>query len=338
MNPLTFATEHHCSSVAISDLNDDNQPEVIITSASRVSIFRNETKPSTNSLPPFIFAPRLDIILSGASRVVVGDIDSDQKPDLIVSGWNNLTLIKNTSGTQQTGLLTFGTPVDLPTGSQMYGMAIADLDHDGNLDLINVENGRNLLWLYKNIAIPNSITTNSFSKRIPFPVTGYANEIATADFDRDGRNDFVCTVDSSAIVYRNVTTDVFSSNSFSPIVKLETGTEWYAWSVTSGDLDGDGRAELAVVNISNNTVSVFRNTSPVQGKNLTLDITQDQNNRIIIKMKGPAGKNVTLFTSTDLIQWNPLITLTSQDGVLNLDDPATETMRQRFYRAMEREP
>ena len=41
-------------------------------------------------------------------------------------------------------------------------------------------------------------------------------------------------------------------------VDLTTGS--YPISVTIGDLDGDGKPDLAVENYSSNTVSVFRNT------------------------------------------------------------------------------
>ena len=48
------------------------------------------------------------------------------------------------------------------------------------------------------------------------------------------------------------------ANSFSAKVDFTTGTNPY--SVSIGDLDGDGKANVAVVNYTTGTVSVFRNT------------------------------------------------------------------------------
>ena len=47
--------------------------------------------------------------------------------------------------------------------------------------------------------------------------------------------------------------------SFAAKVDFSTGTN--AYSVAIGDLDGDGKPDLAVTNSGSNTVSVFRNTS-----------------------------------------------------------------------------
>ena len=56
---------------------------------------------------------------------------------------------------------------------------------------------------------------------------------------------------------------IIDASSFDAKVDFTTGTNPY--SVSIGDLDGDGKADLAVANWGSNTVSVFRNTSTAPG-------------------------------------------------------------------------
>src|SRR6185369_2010459 len=56
---------------------------------------------------------------------------------------------------------------------------------------------------------------------------------------------------------------VIDSNTFESWMNLATGTELYF--VSAGDFDGDGKADLAVANGGNSTVSIFRNTSSGPG-------------------------------------------------------------------------
>jgi hypothetical protein len=82
---------------------------------------------------------------------------------------------------------------------------------------------------------------------------------AIGDVDGDNRIDVV-TVDrlnNTMSVYRNTTT-AGASISFAPAIDFAGGQSPRA--VAIGDVDGDGRPDIAVSNLTDNTVSVFRNT------------------------------------------------------------------------------
>jgi hypothetical protein len=52
-----------------------------------------------------------------------------------------------------------------------------------------------------------------------------------------------------------------------------------------------------------------------------------------LSLVGEAGVAYTVETSTNLVDWAPLTTVTVGDGVLNFTDPSTTGSGRRFYRA-----
>ncbi len=50
---------------------------------------------------------------------------------------------------------------------------------------------------------------------------------------------------------------------FAPKIDFASGTA--AWAVAVGDVDGDGKVDLAAANRGSNTISIFRNTSAGAG-------------------------------------------------------------------------
>lgn len=85
------------------------------------------------------------------------------------------------------------------------------------------------------------------------------------DFDGDGKTDLVVVnlASASISVFRNTST--LGTISFAPKVDFELEPYFIALGryIAIGDLDGDGKLDIAVTNRSLKTVSVFRNTSSV---------------------------------------------------------------------------
>lgn len=104
-----------------------------------------------------------------------------------------------------------------------------------------------------------AITATSFAPKIDYPSGQGPSFIATGDLDGDSKPDLVSVSDSSNIVtvFRNVSTN--GTISLSSKIDISTGIKSY--SVVVGDLDGDGKPDLALANATSNTVSLFRNTS-----------------------------------------------------------------------------
>jgi len=214
------------------------------------------------------FAPQLVLPAgSGPIKVVIADLDGDGKPDLIVANdyGNTISLYRNIS---TNGLLTassFAPPVNLvtPPGSYSpYGLAVADVDGDGRLDIIVSDYDESIVSVYRNTCTPGNISSNAFATRVDFATGAQPQGIEVRDLDGDGRPDLLVanSGDGSISILRN--TGVMGSlttNSFAPKVDIATGSG--CDSVAVGDLDGDGKPDVVAINTGAGTVSLLRNTS-----------------------------------------------------------------------------
>ena len=249
---VDFTTGTSPNSVAIGDVDGDGKPDLAVanTSSNTISVFRN-----TGSSGIVSFALKVDFTTGTAPRFVsIIDIDSDGKPDLLATNYNSasVSVFRNTSSI---GTVSFSAKVDFTTGTSPYSVAIGDIDGDGKPDLAVANTTSNTISVFRNTG---SIGTVSFASKVDFTTGSAPYTVAMGDIDGDGKLDLaVATANATAVsVFRN--TSSIGTVSFATKVDFTTGS--FPWSVAIGDIDGDGKSDLAVTNANDNTVSVFRNT------------------------------------------------------------------------------
>jgi hypothetical protein len=264
---VDFTTGGGPESVAIGDLDGDGKPDLVVPNynSTTVSVFRNTS--TSGSITTGSFASKVDFATgSWPQFVAIGDLDGDGKPDLAVGnqGSNTVSVLRNTaaSGSITTG--SFASKVDFTTGSYPLTVAIGDLDGDGKPDLAVANSGENTVSVLRNTAISGSITSGSFAAKVDFATGSGPYSVAIGDLDGDGKPDLAVTnySDNTVSVLRNTATSgSITTGSFASKVDFATGSTPY--SVAIGDLDGDGKSDLAVANGNDNTVSVLRNLSSI---------------------------------------------------------------------------
>ncbi|MBL7876653.1 MAG: VCBS repeat-containing protein [Cyclobacteriaceae bacterium] len=241
-------------SVSIGDLDVDGKAELAVANVGpTVSVFHN-----TGNAGNINYAAKTDFTTGlNPVSVSIGDLDRDGKADMVVTSFagNTFSVFRNTSSV---GNISYATKMDFATGPNPFSSSVGDLDGDGKADLAVTNTTNNSVSVFRNTSSVGSI---SYATSVNYGTGGSPRSVSIGDLDGDGKSDLVVAnfSSNSISVFRN--TSSIGNISFVAQGDFITGVQ--PWSVSIGDLDGDGKADLAVANGGSNTVSIFRNTSSV---------------------------------------------------------------------------
>ena len=203
---------------------------------------------------------------AGPVSTAVGDVDGDGKADLIVANRfaNTVSVFRNTS--TAVGNLSYAPRVDLIVGSEPVSVSFGDLDGDGKGDLAVAVFGSSQISIFRNTSTaPGSI---SFSARFDL-AAGTAGvgpfSVALGDFDNNGKTDVAAVnlLNHRMIVLPNAS-EIGILN-FANRIEFPMGAGVGPYALAVADIDGDGRQDVITANVSNNSISVFPNTSTGRG-------------------------------------------------------------------------
>jgi hypothetical protein len=190
-----------------------------------------------------------------ANRALMGDIDGDGKPDLVTTNavfGNFISVYRNTS---TTGSISFAAANIFLGANVMTDIELADLDGDGKLDITLAADVVNEIRILRNTSTVGAI---NFSSYVNFNSGLHPLAVAVSDIDGDGRPDIIAPDYNNGFIriYRNLSSP--GSLSFTSSAALNTGA--FPTAVAVGDLDGDGKPEVANVS-ENSTITIWRNNA-----------------------------------------------------------------------------
>ncbi len=269
------------SGFSIADMDLDGKPDLIggYNLGSAVGVSRNISTPGTLTTGSFS-APVNFTVATWPEHVVIGDLDADNRPDIVTSSWpgDMISILKNTSTPGTIGAGSFAAKVDISGNVQPRGVWITDYDGDGLPD-IGLSNQTSNVSIYKNANTPGTITTASFLPKVNFPGTGNARDLMSGDIDGDGKPDLVVANwgSPSLMVLRNTVsslppptiTNISPANGPVGTTVIITGTNFSAASLLNNTVKFNGITATVLTASSTSITTVV----PVGATTGTVSVT-----------------------------------------------------------------
>jgi len=250
--------------VAVSDVDGDDDDDLLMISGDRLRLFRNDVGEFTDiTAASGIVTPPTGDCRCG----YFADIDNDGDQDLFVAVYRGENLLfENVGGAkfrevpvERSGLVT-------PHG-QTAAACFGDFDDDGDLDLV-LANGQDMYAIHPDPECnarnghPDQFFRNNgdgtfsdTSDEVGLGGTGWALACAVSDFDRDGDLDLYIANDiGEDFVYQNGGDGTFED------VTEDAGFSFVGSSMSAdfGDVNGDGWPDVYISGMASNSRWMLR--------------------------------------------------------------------------------
>lgn len=255
------------NSTRFTDIDNDGDNDMFISvlylsqNKNNFAFYRNNGNAFTPDFERVTDDYLRNVDAGGNSNITFVDIDNDGDKDLFIGNdYAKIAFYKNT-GTLTTPSFSFVSD-SLPVRSVSfnYAPAFADLDNDGDKDMILGSYIKDSLWFYRNTGTPTefNFTLESRGYQIGITTLGQSSTPVLADIDNDQDKDlFIGATNGRIFYYENTGTInnfnfVFRTNFYNSIdAGDESIPRFY-------DLDSDGDLDLFIGRQDGN-ISFYKN-------------------------------------------------------------------------------
>ncbi|MBI5652431.1 MAG: VCBS repeat-containing protein [Chloroflexi bacterium] len=256
--------------IVIGDLDGDGKRDIAVANYSAgagttISVFTN-----TSTLGNLSFeSAQTFAVGTGPIILAIGDLNGDGKLDLVTSNWGTngagttLSVLRNTSASS---ILGFVLDATLTTNQGPVGVTIGNINGDALPDIVVANYGNNLGNGSTLSVLPNTTsgTPISFGAKVDSTTGGGPYDIALGDMDGDLDLDVAVTQYGTSGAGAMVSIFQNSGGTLAATATLTGTTGNGPYRIIVGDVDQDGKPEIATSNFQNgsgSTVSVLRNVS-----------------------------------------------------------------------------
>jgi streptogramin lyase len=253
-----IATGRGVQSFAVSDLNNDDQAEIIFVNSSANSI---TILPNGKSLTGISAAFKRSIVLQTGIKpyyVKISDVDGDGKPDIVVAntGDNSISIFRNLAANGELTAGSFAESITLATIEIPERLQISDINLDGKPDIVVTNEKGNSVSIFENTS-QNSI---SFSLKVDIKTGGIPISLAIGDANSDGFPDLVIVnkgIDKASVFTNAAIGGRITAASFADKIDFDGMSQVAA--AMFADLDDDQKPELLILGTTSSQVAVRKN-------------------------------------------------------------------------------
>lgn len=272
-------------SCAAGDLDNDGDVDILFTNqlyvaGNSINLLLNGGDNKGTNTGVFSSGKVPQVHIDNVWGSALGDVDGDGDLDIVLASAEGIAVFTNGGDASGRNAGTFYAYHDvISVGRLPRGIALGDVDGDGDLDIVSADSNGPSLTVCLNGGDNTGSNTGTFVKKSTFtpPVVGgiYGSPVtvALADVDGDGDLDALANNNTTVSVSLNggnasgSNTGVFSSGQE---VALAGGYTTTSSRLAVGDVDGDGDLDFAISGVSATgqaCVSVRLNGGDATGSN-----------------------------------------------------------------------